>query len=175
MILTGAAIHGAWRNGTIVIDPFEVSNLNPNSYNYHLGPALLVSQPGRSGGEITFSEVTLPPQGYLLLPQTLYLGSTAEKLGSHFFVATLLGRSSSGRLGLYLNTTADLGHVGAVSHWTLELSVVQPLRIYAGMCVGQIAFWTSAGASTAYRGRYLGDAGPVANRDVQLVGGQRAL
>lgn len=165
MILTGRAIEEARRSGTITIDPFDSANVNPNSYNFHLGPWIVVEaadehQPTRTG---------LPVSGFVLLPNHLYLAATSEVIGSTSFVTTLLGRSSLGRLGLFLNTTADLGHAGAISQWTLELSVVQPLRVYPGMCVGQVAFWVQSGPSRAYDGRYQSDLGPVPNRDDALT------
>ena len=83
---------------------------------------------------------------------------------------TLLGRSSIGRLGLFLNITADLGHVGSATRWTLELSVVQPLRIYAGMRLGQVAFWKPSGRIENYSGRYSNQCGPVECLDLRLVG-----
>ena len=55
----------------------------------------------------------------------------------------LLGRSSIGRLGIFLNVTADLGHIGSCSHWTLEITVVQPVRIYPGTKIGQVSFWVT--------------------------------
>jgi dCTP deaminase len=75
-----------------------------------------------------------------------------------------------GRLGLFLNMTADLGHIGTKSNWTLELTAVQPLRIYPGMVIGQVSFWRTDDSTRArYRGRYLGDRQPTANRDLRLV------
>lgn len=166
MILTGDAISLAQQDGTITIDPFVPSALNPNSYNYRLGSMLLVANP-RLG---QFQEMEIPEGGLVLQPHSVYLGATLERIGSSMFVTTLLGRSSLGRLGLYLNVTADLGHVGAVSHWTLELAVVQPLRVYAGMTIGQVAFWRTVGDPTLYEGRYQGDVAPAPNRDSRLNG-----
>ena len=162
MILTGPAIQMAIKKGNVTIDPFNRHALNPNSYNYHLAHSLIVLGPG--GNPVR--KVTLSQDGYLMSPGTVYLGSTLELIGSDKYVTLLLGRSSVGRLGLFLNVTADLGHLGSCSHWTLELTAVQPLRIYPGMTIGQVSFWlTDPGSPHRYNGRYHRDSLPVANRD----------
>jgi dCTP deaminase len=102
------------------------------------------------------------------------LGATAELIGSGDYVVTLLGKSSIGRLGIFLNITADLGHVGCHSRWTLEITVVQPVRLYPGICIGQVAFWRPATPPRRrYRGRYLHDVQPQRNRDAALLAPSR--
>jgi dCTP deaminase len=162
MILTGPAIKFAVANGDITIEPFHVEDVNPNSYNYHLADSLLLLR--RSGK--SSRRVLMPADGYLLEPGHVYLGATSERIGSDRYVTLLLGRSSIGRLGVFLNVTADLGHLGSCSHWTLELTVVQPVRLYPGMRIGQVSFWiTDALSSQRYNGRYHRDSRPIANRD----------
>lgn len=165
MILTGQAIKAAVKRGRIVLEPFDAANLNPNSYNYHLGDMLLVPD---LGGKRAI-KVGLPADGYVLNPGQIYLGTTQETIGSDHFVTLLLGRSSVGRLGIFLNVTADLGHIGSCSRWTLELTVVQPVRIYPQMKIGQVSFWmTDHRDARLYEGRYHNDAKPVLNRDRKL-------
>lgn len=53
---------------------------------------------------------------------------------------SLIGRSSTGRLGLFLQVSADLGHTGAEHKWTLELVAAKPIKIYPNMIIGQISF-----------------------------------
>lgn len=169
MILTGPAIAAAVERGDIELSDWSRTRLNPNSYNFRLGRRLLHV----SNEEGFFDEprtVLLTEGGFVLHPRNLYLGATAELIGSHNYVMTLLGRSSMGRLGLFLNATADLGHVGSCSRWTLELSVVQPLRVYMGMEVGQVAFWHETEHAVPYQGRYLDDRGPVTCQDAALLG-----
>lgn len=166
MILTGSAIMSAVKNGDILIEPFARANLNSNSYNYHLADSLLVL--GRRGKPVR--KVTLSSDGYVLKPGRIYLGATLERIGSDRYVTLLLGRSSIGSLGIFLNVTADLGHLGCCSHWTLELNVVQPVRIYPGMKIGQVSFWLTDGESShRYNGRYHGDLFPVENRDHTII------
>jgi dCTP deaminase len=165
MILTGPAIKAAVKKGRIVLDPFDATNLNPNSYNYHLGDTLLI--PGPRGRRPR--NVKLNADGYVLKPGNIYLGTTQETIGSDYFVTLLLGRSSVGRLGIFLNVTADLGHIGSRSRWTLELTVVQSVRIYPQMKIGQVSFWITDHRTThRYEGRYHNDAKPVVNRDRKL-------
>lgn len=166
MILTGPAIKSAVRSGDVAIEPFDETNINPNSYNYHLADSLLVL--GHRGKPLR--KVSLLPGGYLLMPGKVYLGSTLERIGSDRYVTLLLGRSSVGRLGIFLNVTADLGHLGSRSHWTLELTVVQPVRIYPTMKIGQVSFWlTDSKSSHHYHGLYHRDMFPVANRDRSIT------
>lgn len=67
---------------------------------------------------------------------------------------SLIGRSSTGRLGLFLQVSADLGHTGSVHKWTLELVTAKPFRVYPGMITGQISFWLNYGDASLYEGGY---------------------
>lgn len=164
MILSGREIIEARRRHELTIEPFLSTEVNPNSYNYHLASELLCISGQPPGPD----RLVVEPEGFVLQPGLIYLGATAEAIGSSAFAMTLLGRSSAGRLGIFLNATADLGHVGSSSHWTLEISVVRPVRVYSGMRIGQVAFWEVAGAIQPYRGRYAGDVGPEGSKDSNL-------
>jgi dCTP deaminase len=147
VILTGNEIKKQVESGRIHLRPFEEGLVNPNSYNYRLGDTLLeledvVIDPAK---EPSYKEHIIGSEGFVLKPGRLYLASTLEEIGSDHYVTTLIGRSSVGRLGLFLQITADLGHVGAKHAWTLELKVVQPLRVYRGMRIGQVSFWRVSG------------------------------
>ncbi len=160
MILTGDEIHKQVALNRIHIVPFSENNLNPNSYNFRLHPDLLeiADFPIDPKKQTECSKIELREEGYTLLPGHLYLGSTLEELGSDFFVPTLMGRSSLGRLGLFLQITADLGQIGAKHCWTLELKVVQPLVVYPFMEIGQISFWKVEGNTAFhYNGKYASD------------------
>jgi dCTP deaminase len=172
MILSGPAIQRACEIGDILIDPFVPEQINPNSYNFRLSAQMV--RVSSIAGDFSYQRFEIPPNGVVLRPKELYLGSTVEIIGSKKHAMTLLGRSSLGRLGIFLNKTADLGHVGAVGRWTLEISVVQPTRVYADMLFGQVAFWVSAGSAVPYQGRYQHDLGPRPNRDTSLLGGCEA-
>lgn len=160
MILTGNEIQKQVALNRIHIVPFSENNLNPNSYNFRLHPQLLeiTDFPIDPKKKTAYRQIELTEEGYTLLPGHLYLGSTLEELGSDFYVPTLMGRSSLGRLGLFLQITADLGQIGAKHCWTLELKVVQPLVVYPFMEVGQISFWKVEGNPVFhYNGKYASD------------------
>lgn len=89
--------------------------------------------------------IRISDDGFVLQPNKLYLANTFEIIGSDKYVTQLIGRSSMGRLGLFLQITAPLGHVGTSHKWTLELKVVQPLKIYPLMKIGQVTFWKISG------------------------------
>lgn len=167
MILTGPAIVEAHKVGDVAITPFSAREVNPNSYNFRLSPHLIKLRPDGTG-TIRRTDVTIPEDGYILTPGALYLGATEEKIGSRRYATTLLGRSSIGRLGVFLNVTADLGHVGSCSNWTLEISVVQPVRLFSRMRIGQVAFWHSHGPTTLYDGQYAQDCRPEPSKDTVL-------
>lgn len=158
MILSGLKIKEEVKNNKIFIEPFDENLINPNSYNYRLGDELLeideeVIDPKN---KTKFKKIKLNSDGYVLKPNKLYLGSTFECIGSSDYVTQLIGRSSIGRLGMFLQVTAPLGHVGCKLHWTLELKVVQPLKIYPGMKIGQVTFWVMEGdkIKTYENGKY---------------------
>lgn len=103
----------------------------------------------------------MPSNGFILFPGRLYLASTIEIIGSHDYVTILIGRSSLGRLGMFLTASADLGNLGSPHCWTLEIKVVQPLVIYPHMKVGQVSFWMPMGKRTSYSGPYSGYDNPA--------------
>ncbi|MFI6296641.1 dCTP deaminase domain-containing protein [Nonomuraea sp. NPDC050790] len=156
MILTGHAIAAEHRRGRIAIDPFDPDLLNPNSVNYRLGPTLRTHRSPVIDplAEHPTDEIVIPAGGIVLHPRRVYLGTTLERIGSEHFVPSLIGRSSLGRLGVYLQISADLGNLGAVHRWTLEIVVVQPIRLYPQMIVGQVSFWVPDGPVHAYDGHF---------------------
>ncbi len=159
MILTGPEIKRQRSLGRITIDPFNAGQINPNSYNYRLGSEILELQdrgfdPKKRG---RFKRYCIKEDGIVLRPGKNYLAHTLETMGSDYYVTSLIGRSTIGRMGLWLQVTADLGHVGTKHKWTLEMKVVQPLRVYAGMEIGQVSFWKVLGKPLFYSGKYACD------------------
>lgn len=96
MILTGSEIKKYVENGDIVIEPFNEDQLNPNSYNYRLGETLTFKE-----DDGKYRTVKIPEEGFVLYPDRVYLGHTLETLGSRKCAMSLIGRSSTGRLGLF--------------------------------------------------------------------------
>ncbi|MFN0199890.1 MAG: dCTP deaminase [Bacteroidia bacterium] len=143
MILSDQRILEEIEKGTIVIEPFDVNALGSNSYDVHLGKYLAVYKDAELDAKKhnTIEEVLIPEEGFLLQPNMLYLGITEEYTETHAHVPFLEGKSSSGRLGLHIHATAGKGDVGFCNTWTLEITVVHPLRVYAGMPIGQLIYF----------------------------------
>jgi dCTP deaminase len=162
MILTGPEITSAVADGRLRITPFDPAQVNPNSYNVCLGPTLLTYTAPviDAHSPNPTHETEIGPHGHVLQPGELYLGHTLEEVGSDTFVPLLFGRSSVGRLGLFVEITAPIGDLGFHGQWTLMLSPVRPLRIYTGMKIGQIMFFVAAGPVALYTGKYQAAAGP---------------
>lgn len=166
MILTGNEILKNVQDKKITIAPFNESLLNPNSYNFTLGNKLMVYNnyvlDSRKDNDVR--EIIIPEDGITLASGTVYLGCTREIIGSDYFVPIIRGRSSIGRLGLFINITADLIDLGSISQLTLQLNAVQPVTIYPGMQIGQVTFWTPCGKIKKYDGRYRDSKGPVPSK-----------
>ena len=128
----------------LAIAPFDEEQLNPNSYNLRLGSKLLRYTDLQLDMKVrpTVTEIEIPEEGFVLDPQTLYLGSTVEYTETHGLVPRVDGRSSVGRLGIWVHVTAGMGDVGFCGTWTLEITSVQPVRIYAGVEICQISYTT---------------------------------
>ncbi|SMC50966.1 dCTP deaminase [Papillibacter cinnamivorans] len=146
----------------IVIDPFDPQKVNPNSYNLSLHNELLVyenrildmKKPNET------RKIVIPEEGLLLETNRLYLGRTREYTKTDGFVPMLEGRSSTGRLGLFIHVTAGFGDVGFSGFWTLEMFCIQPIRIYPGVEVCQIYYHTIQGDYDPYRsGKYQNNTG----------------
>lgn len=156
MILTYNSILENVRTGNIHISPFDENMLNLNSYDYRIDYQLLELadipvDPKKAG---KYNEIDFTDDGYVLSPNKTYLANTFEEIGSDCFVPVLIGKTSLGRLGLFLQITADLGNLGAKHKWTLELKAVQPVKIYPMMRIGQVSFWDVEGKKTLYNGKY---------------------
>ena len=152
MILTDTQILQAIQKGEILIEPYSVDCLGTNSYDVHLSENLAVYKDkeldAKKHNEI--QHIQIGPQGYLLLPGTLYLGATLEYTETHQTVPFLEGKSSVGRLGIDIHATAGKGDVGFCNHWTLEISCVHPVRVYAGMPIGQLIYFAVDGQINNY-------------------------
>jgi dCTP deaminase len=166
MILTGPQIISEVAAGRIVIDDFDPARVEPNSYGVRLGHQLLAYENGAVDCAEPPRHTTLhiDPEGFVIQPGRLYLGSTAEAVGSTRHAATLYARRSVSTLGVWIQFSAPLGHSGAIVPWTLEITTAHPVRLYAGMLIGKVAFWCMAGDASQYRGKYTDSTGAVASR-----------
>ncbi len=151
MILSGDEIRNRI-GGDIVIEPFNDAQLNPNSYNLTLHNEVMtyeevvldMRQPNR------IRRIAIPDEGMVLSPNQLYLARTAERTETHNLVPMIEGRSSIGRLGLFVHVTAGFGDVGFCGHWTLEMFAIQPVRIYPGIPICQIFYHEITGNIQEY-------------------------
>lgn len=147
MILTDSQILESIERGEIVIDPFIPSALGTNSYDVHLGEHLAVYTEdvldAKKHNPVRHFDIG--PDGFVLQPGELYLGVTQEYTETHKAVPFLEGKSSVGRLGIDIHATAGKGDVGFCNTWTLEISCTKPVRIYSGMPIGQLIYFTIDG------------------------------
>lgn len=174
MILTGSEIKKEVKKGRIIIDPFNDSQLNPNSYNFRIGDTIKVYKNRLLDVKKinTTYTIKIPKSGLVLETYKLYLGHTAEVMGSNTFVPIIRGRSSTGRLGLFIHITADLIDIGSINQWTLMMHCIQRMIIYPGMLIGQVTFWEPKGKIILYNGKYQGSVGPMESqifKDFQVI------
>ncbi len=161
MILSGKEIRRQL-GGNIGIDPFDEKQLNPNSYNLRLHNELLVYKDAvldmKKQNEA--NTLIIPTEGLILEPHQLYLGRTIEHTETNGYVPMLEGRSSIGRLGLFVHVTAGFGDVGFCGYWTLEIFCIKPIRIYAGVEICQIYYHHIEGEYERYAsGKYQNNNG----------------
>lgn len=163
MILSGDEIRNNL-GSNIVIDPFREEQLNPNSYNLTLHDEMMTYEEVvldmRKANRVR--RMVIPPEGLALSPNQLYLARTAERTETHNLVPMIEGRSSVGRLGLFVHVTAGFGDVGFCGYWTLEMFAVQPVRVYPGVPICQIFYHQITGAINEYCSEKYQD-----NHDIQ--------
>ena len=161
MILSGKAI-AQHMGKEIIIEPYDPKRLNPNSYNLSLHNQLLVYENHQLDMTTPnpVKTLTIPETGLVLEPNKLYLGRTNEFTKTDRFVPMLEGRSSIGRLGLFIHVTAGFGDVGFSGYWTLEIFCVQPIRIYPNVEICQIYYHDIQGEYEPYSsGKYQNNTG----------------
>lgn len=143
MILSDSKILQEMEAGTIKIAPFNIECLGSNSYDVHLGEWLACYDAYvlDSKSNNTIYKFPIPQNGYTLEPHVFYLGVTQEYTETHKHVPFLEGKSSTGRLGIEIHATAGKGDVGFCGHWTLEISVKQPVIVYPNMPIGQLIYF----------------------------------
>lgn len=167
MILSANEIRQRISVGEIKIQDFDEARLGPNSYNLRLDEDLMVYREAvldpRQDNRTNI--VHIPAEGMVLQPGQLYLASTMEYTETHGLVPMIVGRSSVGRLGLFVHVTAGFGDIGFSGRWTLELTPVRPVRVYPGMELCQVYFQTVCGEILqTYDGKYQASTGVVASR-----------
>jgi len=172
MILSGEAIKSAVSRGDIVIDPFDQAQIGPNSYDFKLGNRCKIykNEILDSSKRNEIIELEIPQDGLVFSPGRVYLVNTLETMGSTKYVPIIRGRSSTGRLGLFIDITADLIDLGSINQWTLQLAPVLPLRVFPQMLIGQVTFWSIQGSPVLYSGKYGKRASPTESLSYQDFG-----
>ncbi len=154
MILSGLQIK-EFMGKALLIEPYNESQLNPNSYNLRLHNELVTYEEGiidmRKNNPVR--RMSIPEDGLVLEPGRLYLGRTVEYTATNGYVPMLEGRSSIGRLGLSVHITAGFGDVGFNGYWTLEIHCIQPVKIYPFVEICQIYYHTIEGPYKEYSSR----------------------
>lgn len=177
-LLTCQAIKAAVAEGDIEITPFDEKFIGPHSIDIHLDNELLTYGQTADDYEKYHDQVILDTRktnntmwtqinserGIVLKPGVLYLGSTIESVYSRKYAWQVDGRSSIGRLGLSVHSTAGYGDVGFRGNITLELSVIQPVVVYPGLRIGQLSFLPLTGEISLYRGKYQDSDGVIPSR-----------
>lgn len=162
--LTGKEIEKQVGVGRIFIDPFNRSQVNPNSYDYRLSPGIKILLANNviediecvdPKKEMKFRELIIGEEGLVLMPGLGYLASTIERFGSDYYASLCTGKSSVGRLFLQNHACAGLIDQGFFGHITLEITVTLPVVVYPRMRIGQIFWFESVGEALLYSGKYM--------------------
>jgi dCTP deaminase len=181
VILSDRTIREQLQAGRIVIDPLDADNIQPSSVDLRLdryfrvfrNHTMRVIDVKEDQEELTELVEISDEDGFILHPGEFVLGSTAERVAlPDDLVARLEGKSSLGRLGLLIHSTAGFVDAGWDGYLTLELSNVAnlPITLYPGMKIGQISFLQMTTAadipygSSQVGSKYQGQRGPTPSR-----------
>ena len=181
MILSDRSIREALSAGRIVIDPLDEGCLQPSSIDVKVSNLFRVFRNHSHAvidvkkelADLTELVEMKPDEAFVLQPGEFVLGSTLERVAiANDLVARVEGKSSLGRLGLLIHSTAGFIDAGFDGHITLELSNVAhlPITIYPGMKIGQVSFMTMTTpadkpyGSGARGSKYQGQRGPTPSR-----------
>ena len=181
MILSDRDLRKAIGNGDIVIDPFDDACIQPSSVDVRLDRLFRVFRNHTAGiidVKVDLTDLTelieIPADGvFMLHPGEFVLGSTEERVAlPDDIVARIEGKSSLGRLGLLIHSTAGFVDPGWDGHVTLELANVAslPITLYPGMKIGQLSFMRMTSPADrpygkgALGSKYQGQRGPTPSR-----------
>ena len=184
MILSDRTLREQLAAGRIVIDPLDESLIQPSSidvrisnlfrvFRNHTSGVIDVKQDQTALTELVEIDPTNPDAAFMLHPGEFVLGSTLERIAvPDDLVARIEGKSSLGRLGLLIHSTAGFIDAGFDGHITLELANVAslPITLYPGMKIGQVSFMhmTTPADNPYGKGakgsKYQGQRGPTPSR-----------
>lgn len=179
MVLSDRSIREEIAAGRLVVEPFDEALLQPSSIDVRVAAQFRVFHNNRQPyidvrrplSDLTELVEVGEDEPFILHPGEFVLGSTLERVAvPDDLVARLEGKSSLGRLGLLIHSTAGYVDPGWDGNITLELSNVArlPITIYYGMRIGQLSFLRlTTPVDQPYRGKYQGQRGPTASRAYQ--------
>jgi dCTP deaminase len=179
-VLSDGDLRRAIAAGEIGVDPFNDEDIQPASIDLHLDKSFRVFRNNRYGfidpsvdqPGLTELEVVSGAEPFMLHPSEFVLGQTLERISvGSALLGRLDGKSSLGRLGLLIHSTAGYVDPGWVGNLTLELGNVAslPIALYPGMKIGQISFHRMSSpverpyGSAALHSRYQGQSEPTAS------------
>jgi dCTP deaminase len=172
MLLNDGDILHALKDQSLSIEPFDLSQIQPSSVDLHLGNefAIVNDNDGKTmylkhDNSERLIRMSVPAGDYFVLqPEHFVLATTVERVRlGNTLAARVEGKSSLGRLGLVVHSTAGFIDPGFEGQVTLELAnlLQVPIALYPGMPVCQLAiFMLSSAALTPYRGKYQHQTGP---------------
>lgn len=171
MILADKRIKEEIANGNIIISSFDEKYLNPNSVDLTLNPKFKIYEKRILDvkKENTTREYEISEEGFILEPGMVYLYACNEKIGvKGNLCAKVEGKSSLGRLGLFVHVTAGWIDANFQGSLVLELVCAQPIKIYPNMKICQIAFYETTEVETGYDkkegSKYMNQEGVVASK-----------
>lgn len=186
MILSDRTLREQLASGRIIIDPLDESLVQPSSIDVRISNLFRVFRNHTRGvidvkqDMVDLTELIEIPEGsdqpFMLHPGEFVLGSTLERIGvPDDLVGRVEGKSSLGRLGLLIHSTAGFIDAGFDGHITLELANVAslPITLYPGMKIGQVSFMQMTTpaqhpyGSGAGGSKYQGQTGPTPSRYFQ--------
>lgn len=166
MILTGNKIADGVSQGKITLEPFSLQKVTTNSYDLTLGDSLVVYEDEVLNPKVKprTREFAIPDDGHVMHRGDFLLGSSAEVVGSDYYVPIVHAKSSIARLGLFIHITSGLFDIGGLCNVTFHLYSTMPIRLFRGMPIAQVTFWKTYGAIDLYDGKYKGDVGIAPSR-----------
>ncbi|MFH1831596.1 MAG: deoxycytidine triphosphate deaminase [bacterium] len=155
MILTANEIAKNVSTGQIVLSPFDKNNLGTISYKFRINNKISpIYGPldSKQSSDLCFED--MPETGYVLEPGVLYLAQTYEVMGAHDYAQQIFALRDVGSTGIFIHISADLGHSGAITQWTLEITTDHRIKLYPYQLIGQMVFWKLTGNTITYNGDY---------------------
>lgn len=177
-MLTSRKIIESVDKGDILISPFFTDQVQPCSYDLRLD--YLILEPDRETidilrlDDLPWKRIMMNEKGMWLEPGKVYLGGTMERIGSDVYGISIEGKSTLGRAGLSIHCTAGHVDVGFHGKITLEISCIQPVRIYPSVRICQAVFWElkhgDLGPKTTipYSGNYQNQTEPTTPRSASI-------